>query len=95
MDIWSKNLVLRRCTCRGEFVISEHISNNIPAQTKILNYDYSHSFSSPIGVKSHVILQNVMQLMTSNYFQLYIVRYILSQIFEVIQSVIALQNQVH
>ena len=45
-------------------------------------------------MKPHVIQWNVMYLMTSNYFQQYIVD-VMSQMFDIIQSDVTLQNQAH
>ena len=84
-------------------MISERISDNIPPQMKILNMvipilmhfcSFVPNWSVESGLMPHVIQRNVTKLMTSKGFLQYIAD-ILLQIFDVIQSEVALQKQVH
>ena len=84
-------------------MISERISYNIPPQLEILNMvipilmhvcSFISNWIVASHIKPHVIQQNVMQLMTSNYFPQYIAGYTVP-IYDIIKSDIALQSQVH
>ena len=80
-------------------MISERISNNIPPQMKILNMiipilmyicSLNSNWSVARRIKPHVIQRN----MTSKYFQQYIAGTTVAN-FDVIQSDVVLQTQVH
>ena len=84
-------------------MISERISDDIPPQIKILNMvipilmhfcSFVSKWSVASRIKPHVIQRIVTLLMMSNYFQQYITGYTVA-IFDVIQSNVALQKQVH
>ena len=84
-------------------MISEHISDDIPPQMKILNMvipilmhfcSFVENLSVASRVMPHVIKRNMTYLMMPNV-SCSILQDILSQIFEIIQSEVALQKQVH
>ena len=86
-------------------MISECISEDIPPKIKILNYGYPHStnsrnafsaVSSPIGSLQAARHPTICDVINDvKLFPHSISQDILSQIFDVIQSAVTLQNQVH
>ena len=84
-------------------MISDRISDDIPPKMKILNMvipillhfcSFVSNLSVASCIKSHVIQRTVTLLMMSNNFRQYIAGYTvtMSQIFDVIQADVALQN---